>query len=159
MTDSSNAVARLEEVLDRLERLGLVPPAPGQTAAVDPDGYPGRVVSGELIESAWGNAVADKIHDHGAYLYSTFIQAQAAVIAAASAGVFNINFPQPYASPPVVAVMNGDAGSGALFMGLSVVTTTGFTVNVKGEAPYGPHPGPIRFSWIAVGLMAGGPTG
>ena len=36
------------------------PPTPSPTV-VDPDGYPGHVASGELIESAWGNAVANTL--------------------------------------------------------------------------------------------------
>jgi hypothetical protein len=58
---TDTAVARLEAILERLERLGLAPPTPGQQAAVNPDGTPAPVVSGELIESAWGNAVSDSI--------------------------------------------------------------------------------------------------
>lgn len=31
-------------------------------SAVDPDGFPSHVVTDELIESAWGNAVVDNLH-------------------------------------------------------------------------------------------------
>lgn len=56
MTDDQ--VARLERLLDRIERLGVsVEPL----AATDTDGNPGAVAAGELIESAWGNAVADHV--------------------------------------------------------------------------------------------------
>jgi hypothetical protein len=63
VTDASDAdLTRLEQILDRLERIGMVlsaPPSPDQHAAVGADGYPQTVVSGELIEAAWGNAVVD----------------------------------------------------------------------------------------------------
>ena len=56
-TKTDERIARLEAALDRLEALGLTGPAPSP-AVVDPDGYPGGVTAGEIIESAWGNATA-----------------------------------------------------------------------------------------------------
>jgi hypothetical protein len=55
---SDNNLDRLESLVARLEALGLA--APGPTVATDLYGNPGNVASGELIESAWGNAVADR---------------------------------------------------------------------------------------------------
>jgi hypothetical protein len=49
---------RLRALVDQLEQLIELP---GQTAVVNPDGTPGTVVAGELIESAWGNATANTI--------------------------------------------------------------------------------------------------
>jgi hypothetical protein len=49
---------RLRALVDQLEQLIDLP---GQTAVVNPDGTPGNVVAGELIESAWGNATANSI--------------------------------------------------------------------------------------------------
>jgi hypothetical protein len=51
--------ARLRTLVAELDRL-LASPAP--LAATDPDGFPAHVASGELIESAWGNAVVDRLH-------------------------------------------------------------------------------------------------
>jgi hypothetical protein len=53
-------IERLEGILDRLEGLRFAD-TPGQLAATDAYGNPGSVVAGELIESAWGNAVATHV--------------------------------------------------------------------------------------------------
>ena len=55
MTD----IDRLEAVLARLEE--MAGPEIDAQVAVNPDGTPGAVASGELIESAWGNATATSI--------------------------------------------------------------------------------------------------
>lgn len=47
---------RLRTLVAELDRLLA---GPSQLAATNPDGTPGRVAAGELIESAWGNAVSD----------------------------------------------------------------------------------------------------
>lgn len=61
MTDTDTTLADLEALVDaRLAALGVVPMAEPR-AAVDPNGTPGLVVSGELIESAWGNAVTNNV--------------------------------------------------------------------------------------------------
>jgi hypothetical protein len=52
--------ARLRTLVAELDRLIA---SPGPSAAVDPDGTPGHVAAGELIESAWGNAVVDDLDD------------------------------------------------------------------------------------------------
>jgi hypothetical protein len=49
-------VAELTDVLERARAVQLGGPS---AAAVNPDGTPGNVVAGELIESAWGNSVAN----------------------------------------------------------------------------------------------------
>ena len=63
MSDTST-LERLEAIVARLEKLGLAPAelAVAPLAAVDPDGFPGHVAAGELIESAWGNATVDTLH-------------------------------------------------------------------------------------------------
>lgn len=64
MTDTDTTVLdRLDQIVARLEALGLAVPAVPR-AALDPDGTPGHVAAGELIESAWGNAVVDQLDDH-----------------------------------------------------------------------------------------------
>jgi hypothetical protein len=66
MTDSTDIeitdgtdVVRLRALVTELDRL-LAPDLPA-LAVVDPDGNPGHVTAGELIESAWGNAVVDRV--------------------------------------------------------------------------------------------------
>ena len=60
MSDTAT-IDRLDAIVARLEALGLMPPPAIGLAAVDPDGFPGNVAAGELIESAWGNAVANSM--------------------------------------------------------------------------------------------------
>jgi hypothetical protein len=59
MTKADERITRLEAVLERLEALGLSGPVVNP-ASINPDGSPGHVAAGELIESAWGNAVSDE---------------------------------------------------------------------------------------------------
>lgn len=59
MTMTDVDLARWESLVSRLE--ALVPGAPVPLGGVDPDGFPSHVAAGELIESAWGNAVVDKL--------------------------------------------------------------------------------------------------
>jgi hypothetical protein len=56
MTDTTT-LDRLEQILARLERLEGVAPQ----AAVDNYGNPAHVAAGELIESAWGDSVAEHV--------------------------------------------------------------------------------------------------
>jgi hypothetical protein len=59
-TKADERLNRLEGLVDRLEVLipDAVLPAP---TSVNPDGSPGPVAPGELIESAWGNAVSNEL--------------------------------------------------------------------------------------------------
>lgn len=62
------SIARLEASIARLEALGLEAPS---TTSVNPDGSPGHVAPGELIESAWGNAVSDEFQRKRAWFASS----------------------------------------------------------------------------------------
>lgn len=53
----ADAIAQVTEVLAALRAAE----APSPLAATDADGFPGAVAAGELIESAWGNAVRSKL--------------------------------------------------------------------------------------------------
>jgi hypothetical protein len=59
---SELTAARIDELVRRLDvlaaHLGVSDLAALPRAATNPDGSPGSVAAGELIESAWGNAVA-----------------------------------------------------------------------------------------------------
>lgn len=151
MTDTDTAVARLEAVLDRLERLGLVPPVPGQTAATDPDGYPAAVVSGELIEAAWGNAVVDKLRNHYEQLANSFVQSGTAVLGASAGNLYQVFFPEPFADNPAVTVINGDIGATVpvVISQYSLAAhTVVFAIHDMTGAPLG---GTFRLTWIAHG--------
>jgi len=60
---SNDETATLDEVRALVARLDqLLTGAVTPFAAVNPDGTPGHVAAGELIESAWGNAVVDSLY-------------------------------------------------------------------------------------------------
>jgi hypothetical protein len=61
MTVTESTTAELRALVHRLEHLLAGPDA---RAATDLDGYPAHVAPGELIESAWGNAVVDTLQYH-----------------------------------------------------------------------------------------------
>jgi hypothetical protein len=56
-TTIDDAIARVSAVLDELRAAQVTPMA----TPSNPDGSPGNVAAGELIESAWGNATANTI--------------------------------------------------------------------------------------------------
>ena len=60
-TKADERLARIEDAIARLETLGLTTPGTPTTSSVNPDGSPGPVAPGELIESAWGNATSNSI--------------------------------------------------------------------------------------------------
>jgi len=60
MTDTAlvdDRLTRLESLVARMEQLGGIDLSSIMPTSVNPDGTPGPVAAGELIESAWGNAV------------------------------------------------------------------------------------------------------
>ena len=58
MTIETVDVAEFRSLVRRMEQLLATPEA---QAAADANGNPGAVAAGELIESAWGNAVKDRV--------------------------------------------------------------------------------------------------
>jgi hypothetical protein len=59
ITDPDVDRARLRALVDQLD--ALLGPGVDPQLAANPDGTPGNVAAGELIESAWGNATANTI--------------------------------------------------------------------------------------------------
>lgn len=155
MTDPNELADRLEAVLDRLDRLGLAGPTPTPTTAVDPDGYPGVVVSGELVEAAWGNAVVAKLRDHFDQLGIEWMQSGNVVLTSISSGVFRIDYPEAFANSPAVGVVNGDtAATPQLFLGITATEPTHviFTATTAAGDPFN---SPLRVLWIAHGEKVG----
>ena len=125
MTDTAELVERLEGVVARLEAAGLIaPPGPAPLAAVNPDGTPGNVAAGELIESAWGNAVADTIGQHQARFLR--FQGSSALVTTDASGAGVVNFLYPFPALPVIAVTQ------SFSTGAFGVTFTIYGVNVNG---------------------------
>lgn len=69
MTDQQT-IDRLDALVTRLEALGIPDVEASPRAPVNPDGSPGNVAAGELIESAWGNAVVDTLWKRARGVYS-----------------------------------------------------------------------------------------
>lgn len=83
----------LEARIAELEAIVFAPPRPSTQAATDGYGNPGTVVAGELVESAWGNAV----RDHVVRVFPDFAAlstwaAPNGALAEAPAGTFYIRF-------------------------------------------------------------------
>lgn len=114
MTDTLD---RLEQLVARLERLGIAPTAPPGVEARAP--YPANVTAGELIESAWGNMVVEKLRDlplvigNGGSTDRLLLQPASGVQTTTGVGAIAHNWATPFAVPPagpsVVAI-------GGLFM-------------------------------------------
>ena len=92
-------------------------------AAANPDGTPGRVAAGELIEAAWGNAVADTITNGAAGLkYRTDnlwtwagqeVQAVTSTVMTDVNGQTQVNFPHAFAGNAVgVSIINNNPTDG-----------------------------------------------
>ena len=123
-------VARIEQLLD----VQVVP------ASVNPDGTPGAVASGELIESAWGNAVANTmqaiklpntIAGNGNPLgYLRVETGQVATVLDANGNVL-VTYPGgAFASLYTVVVTNTKYPDAHVPSAVSI-TATGFTLSVK----------------------------
>lgn len=162
--ETDTRLARLEEAIGRLEHLGSTQPVPSPLA-VNPDGTPGHVAPGELIESAWGNSVSDSI----AYLWPRKAQR------------YVLHNPAELTVPPGPAILkydigqftlaganmiwhvlvtvsanvaDGDAGLAKLvggFNGGQVNHSVGMGVTPPGHAPYG--------AWLTAAFTAELPSG
>jgi hypothetical protein len=78
-------LARLDAVVAQLERLGLV--APPEVEAFAAGDLPPHVAAGELITSAWGNAVVDEVTRLRAQVSNDYVHAGG--MANGTAGVFD----------------------------------------------------------------------
>lgn len=61
MTDTQEQLGELREQMARIERLLAPRLTPSPTVATDDYGNPSYVAPGEIIESAWGNSVSDRV--------------------------------------------------------------------------------------------------
>jgi len=106
----AEAMAQVATILDGLRALEAAP-----AAAVTADGYPGNVAAGELIESAWGNAVVTGFSKSGI------------VIAGTAAGASNI----AVGAGAQVGTITLPAGSFIVMSKFLLSATAPMTVNMK----------------------------
>lgn len=129
-------------------------------AAVDPDGTPGNVVANELIESAWGNAVADSIDrialpNHLAGNADALGQLRLATGQVATVldpnGLALVTFPVPFVSVVTVLVTNADWTNQHVASATSI-TLANFTLSVRRLVSGAVAAGEVgRVNWLAIG--------
>ena len=97
MTATDTNLDRLEAVVARLERLGIAAPTLAPEPALVPGvTFPANVAPGELIESAWGNAVVTSLQQIDFYLANRFpyrIEAGKTAVNTNSSGQANMVLP------------------------------------------------------------------
>lgn len=157
-TVSSDLVLRLEAALARMEALGLIAPA----AAANPDGTPSNVASGELIESAWGNAVADtiqklllpnQINTLADPIGKLRIVAQSITSVATNPSAnAQIGFPGPFSNIPVVIVSPLNAPSYGWVFGVWGTSVNLFNVYAqRADTGAGIINATVGLNYIAIG--------
>ena len=86
------------DLLARIEALeARDSPEISPQVAVNPDGTPGTVAAGELIESAWGNAVSNTV----GLLWDRLVQGGIVGITTDTNSCFRITYPTPFANASV----------------------------------------------------------
>jgi len=136
------AISQVADVLAQLRATQAVP-----AAAVDPDGYPSHVAAGELIESAWGNAVVDTLRGLGvrrARIVSTTTDGTGAVW-------IPFDTPFPTAVDAVTVVDYSPAGYGAIVIRLTQANVNGFGFLALNPAGGVYAALAMQISYIAVG--------
>jgi hypothetical protein len=150
---------RLELLVNRLERLGVNPPGVNP-AAVNADGSPGHVAPGELIESAWGNSVADTFqnwtwqtivnganHGHGANLFQARVLQLTTDANGDAAVSFNAAF---FGQPGGPIICNAEPSFDHIHT-LRSITPAGFVVHVRNYAGVVAANSPTVIAYIAFG--------
>lgn len=162
---------RLAALVDRLEALGLAPPTIA-AAAINPDGTPGLVAPDELIESTWGNAVANSFTNvkipnainvaAAGSSWSNDLLGKLSMLASeqgvtVSAGDGTVTFPgapQPvFATRPVVIATNINPTALGIIIGVYSVTTTNFRFRAV-QSDGTNATGTVGIAWVAIGRRA-----
>lgn len=130
--------------------------------AVDPDGYPSHVASGELIESAWGNATVDVLQSLRYWRSINGLAGEGHLSIQGAFGTFNtdatgqatINFPQAFAAQPV-ALVSSQSASESYTLYITGLTALGMFVAARrlGDGSVVVN-GQVSVSWLAVGLRS-----
>ena len=159
MSDTTeDLLARFEAVVARLEELGG--PGISLAAATNPDGTPANVAAGELIESAWGNAVADTIErlkipnaiaGDGDPIGNLQIgTGQVATVLDANGNVL-VPFPASFVSLVSVVVSNSKYPSVHVPSAVSI-TLSNFTLHVRNMDTGAPAASEAcQVGWVAIG--------
>ena len=108
---------------------------------------PARPVSGNVIDSAWGQVVHDTTVAQDIQVGTVAVPVTNAANAALA-----VVFPRPFAAPPTVLIAQ-NANSAAWFAYISGVTAAQFLANVTTKAGT-TATATITCTWIAVGPRA-----
>lgn len=137
------------------------PVAPVATAAVDPDGYPGAVAAGELVQSAWGNATVNTLRkvsttwclNAGATQYDLpLIQgSNRAVVGTDVASNFRITFPLSYSAPPIVMILNAFMAFPNFHFTTNIVSAIDVVIQVRRPDGSTFASNSLEVSWLAIG--------
>ena len=110
-----------------------------------PDIAASRPVSGQPVETAWGQQVHDQVEG---------VQSgSVSVTAASGTGNANVTFPRAYLTPPIVVACIGSNGFYFACV-TSPPTTTGVTVGVRDLRDAQAGTGSLTVYWIAIGTPA-----
>jgi len=157
------ALDRLEQLVQRLEALGLTGSELGTFAAVNPDGTPGNVAANELIESAWGNSVVNtqrritpkaSVLDVDQTIGQLQIEANMTAVGLDVNGQAVIMFRVPFLTRPVAIVNPSRFPATSTVAGavqIVDVTTSALAIRVF-NLNNTPITGAYSVDWIAIGL-------
>jgi hypothetical protein len=158
MTIDTAELTEMRALIRRFEQLLATPDA---RAAVDPDGYPGQVAAGELIESAWGNAVVDKLHDlpklngNGGSTDRLLFQSGYVNAMTSAAGAVPVNYGEAFATGAgtmaPIAIANVLMPNFQAWPNVYISDATHFEVQFQDHAGAAVTNYAVVFSWIAVG--------
>jgi len=164
MTDTNVDLDRLESLVARFEAAAQTMGVPAELGVEALATLPGHVVSGELIESAWGNLVVDCLTafaPHNLIRGSSndgFISiiGEVAVVTTDASGNAVIPFPVAFAAPPQVIPIQGEPGSYGgntyqIALYDSAVTASQFGIKLIGPTGGGVTNSAVRVNYIAIG--------
>jgi hypothetical protein len=148
--------ADLTEVRQLVRRMEQMLATPGAQAAVNPDGTPGNVASGALIESAWGNAVADSFKKLDSATKQGYGTIAGSTTVTPTGGRAVIPFGFSFKSMPVCVVCNGNAAIPCVpAVDQPNNTVAQLAVYIFNFAGTGPMTGTqFQVNWFAIGIRA-----
>ena len=150
----------VEQAIETVQGVLAELTATQQDAEVGLMAAPPHVAAGELITSAWGNAVVDYIRVNpgvvlggaGIFTDQILMQTNTTVVTTNVSANATIPFNPPYGTAPIVLATVGYYNPGYIVMvDQTTVTTAGFTVAVIDHTGTGVANSAIRINWFAIG--------
>lgn len=104
------------------------------------------VVAGEIVDPAWGNAVAEQLNE-----LPLKIEYGRTTVTTDAGGVATITFTSPFGSSPVIP-MPAVPGTSVYITFVSSTDPTEFDVTVEAATTGAPYVGSITIGWLAIGI-------